>query len=209
VTVGAGSVLIGGIAIGVGARIEPGTVVTDDVPPHAIIAGNPSRVIGYSVPSGPDRVAGPPVEVQPPGGAGSVDVVGGARLFRFSSVVDLRGALTFGELGSGLPFPVERFFVVHGVPNMAVRGEHAHRTLHEILSCIGGSIRLSLTDGVEREDVMLDSPNLGLHIPPYVWSTQYQYSPEASLIVLCSEGYDASSYIRSYDDYLAESRRHE
>lgn len=47
VWIGANSIFIGGIKIGHGAIIAAGAVVTKDVPPYAIVAGVPARVIRY------------------------------------------------------------------------------------------------------------------------------------------------------------------
>ena len=62
-------------------------------------------------------------------------------------VKDIRGALTFGELGSPVPFPIKRYFVIFDVPSREVRGEHAHLTLHEFLVCLQGSCAVLLDDG--------------------------------------------------------------
>ena len=43
--IGAGSVIVPGIKIGKWATIGAGTVVTKDVPDHAVVYGNPSRII--------------------------------------------------------------------------------------------------------------------------------------------------------------------
>lgn len=45
VWVGSGAMIIGPVTIGTGAVIGAGAVVTKDVPPRAIVAGNPARVI--------------------------------------------------------------------------------------------------------------------------------------------------------------------
>jgi UDP-2-acetamido-3-amino-2,3-dideoxy-glucuronate N-acetyltransferase len=45
--IGAGSVIVTGIEIGRWAMIGSGAVVTRDVPEHALVVGNPARVIGY------------------------------------------------------------------------------------------------------------------------------------------------------------------
>lgn len=46
-SIGAGSVIVCGVTIGTFALIGAGSVVTKDVPPHALVFGNPARPHGY------------------------------------------------------------------------------------------------------------------------------------------------------------------
>jgi acetyltransferase-like isoleucine patch superfamily enzyme len=46
VWIGPNAAIMKGVHIGTGAFIEPGTIVTQDVPPRARMAGNPARIIG-------------------------------------------------------------------------------------------------------------------------------------------------------------------
>jgi len=121
-------------------------------------------------------------------------------------VVDLRGALTFGEIGRHLPFTPKRFFVVYDVPSQEVRGEHAHKALHEFLVCLRGSCSIMVDDGINRDEVVLSDPTVGLHIPPQLWRVHYKYTPDAMVLVLASDTYQASDYIRDYDEFLAYVR---
>jgi acetyltransferase-like isoleucine patch superfamily enzyme len=50
VWIGAGARIIGGVSIGDGAVIGAGSVVTKDIPPYTIAAGNPARVIRLRFP---------------------------------------------------------------------------------------------------------------------------------------------------------------
>lgn len=47
VWIGANSIIISGVSIGTGAVIAAGAVVTKDVPPYSIVAGNPARLLRY------------------------------------------------------------------------------------------------------------------------------------------------------------------
>jgi UDP-2-acetamido-3-amino-2,3-dideoxy-glucuronate N-acetyltransferase len=128
--------------------------------------------------------------------------VDGVALYRTPRVEDMRGNLTVGEFGRNLPFVPKRYFMVFDVPSAEVRGEHAHRQCHQLLVCARGKLSVVVDDGKQREEFVLDRPELGLHIPPLVWATQYRYSNDAVLLVFASEFYDATDYIRDYDDFL-------
>ena len=53
-----------------------------------------------------------------------------------------------------------------------------------------------------REEIRLANSEVGLHIPPMIWGTQWKYTREAVLLVLASHAYDASDYIRDYEEFL-------
>jgi len=50
VWIGHGAIVLAGLTIGTGAAIGAGTVVTKDVPPFAIVVGNPGRILRYRFP---------------------------------------------------------------------------------------------------------------------------------------------------------------
>lgn len=196
-SIGANATILPGLTIGQKAMVGAGAVVTRDVPPNAIVVGNPARISGY--------VETP---LQPSTSHRSEDVspdlrVKSAKLIRLPLIEDLRGKLSFGEIGQHLPFTPKRYFLVFDVPGQEVRGEHAHKALHQFLVCIKGSVSVALDDGQSRDEIKLDSPNLGLHIPPIVWGIQYKYSPDATLLVLTSDIYRSDDYIRDYDEFLS------
>lgn len=200
-SIGANATILPGLTIGSGAMVGAGAVVTRSVPPNAIVAGNPARIIGYT---GGQQLAGGergPAPAEP-----SADVesrVPGVRLVQLRHFADMRGALVVNEFERDLPFTPRRQFLVHSVPSQETRGEHAHRRCHQFLVCVHGSVRALADDGQHRQEFVLDSPRVGLHMPPMIWGTQYRYSRDAVLMVLASEPYDEHDYIRHYDDFLA------
>ena len=48
-SIGSGATLLGGITIGENAIIGAGSVVTKDVPPNTIVAGNPAKILNKAV----------------------------------------------------------------------------------------------------------------------------------------------------------------
>jgi UDP-2-acetamido-3-amino-2,3-dideoxy-glucuronate N-acetyltransferase len=200
-SIGANATILPGLTIGKNALIGAGAVVTKDVPPNAIVVGNPAYINGYvsSLENKPASVFKRDDKILGPQGAS----VAGVQIYRLPFVIDLRGSLTFAEYGQYLPFVPKRFFLVFDVLSREVRGEHAHKELHQFLVCAKGSCSVVVDDGVNREDILLDSPDLGIYIPPMIWTTQYKYSSDAVLLVLASDRYDPKDYINNYDEFLA------
>ena len=90
------------------------------------------------------------------------------------------------EIGNGLLFAPKRHFVVVDVPSKEVRDEHVYRRCENLLMCRHGSVACVVDDGTDREEVLLDLPEVALHLPPMVWGTQYNYFEPAVLLVLAS-----------------------
>lgn len=196
-SIGANATLLPGITIGMGAMIGAGAVVTRSVPAHAIVVGNPARICGYTR---AEKTADPSVATTVSADIRSAE--SGARLYPLQQFADLRGRLSVMEFARHVPFTPRRCFLVHGVPSQEVRGEHAHRRCEQFLVCVHGAISILVDDGSRRHEYRLDSPRLGLHLPPMVWATQYRYSPDAVLMVLASHDYDPDDYIRDYQEFL-------
>jgi acetyltransferase-like isoleucine patch superfamily enzyme/dTDP-4-dehydrorhamnose 3,5-epimerase-like enzyme len=198
-SIGANATVLPGLTIGAGAMIGAGAVVTRDVPPNAIVAGNPARIVGYDG-AGKVGVEGPVAAFVE--ASATPTRVAGVTLHRLPQVDDLRGQLSFGEIGKQVPFEVKRYFLVYGVASKEIRGEHAHRALHQFLVCVHGRCHVVADDGTNRQEFALDSPSLGLYLPPLVWATQYKYTEDAVLLALASDKYDPASYIRDYSEFL-------
>ena len=112
--------------------------------------------------------------------------------------------MTVGEFDTSIPFAVKRYFLVFDVPSVETRGEHAHRECHQFLICVRGSCAVVADDGINRQEFLLDHPDVGIHLSPMVWGIQYKYTHDAVLLVFASHHYDASDYIRSYSEFLSQ-----
>jgi acetyltransferase-like isoleucine patch superfamily enzyme len=202
-SIGANATILPGLTIGRNAMVAAGSVVTRDVPANAIVGGNPARITGYVDTA---QWKEPAAAAELAGGQRALTVKR-ASLRQLPLITDLRGSLTFGEINEHLPFEARRMFMVFDVPSKDVRGEHAHLALNQFLICARGSCAVVLDDGTARDEVVLNSPNIGLHIPPLIWSVQYKYSEDALLLVLADDVYRAEDYIRDYDEFLKAVRQ--
>lgn len=90
----------------------------------------------------------------------------------------------------------------------AIRGFHAHKHLQQILICVHGSCKILLDNGREQEVVVLEKPYEGLYVANNMWREMYDFSVDAVLMVLASELYDESDYIRDYDEFLHYVKEH-
>ena len=199
-SIGANATILPGITIGMSSLVGAGAVVTRDVPPNTIVFGNPARIKGYDT----KNVQRHPPCLDTSALVAGASIIEGVRLYDLAVITDLRGSLSFAEYGKELPFIPKRFFLVYDVPSKDIRGEHAHRELQQFLVCTKGSISVMVDDGDNRVEYCLNRPNFGLYVPPMIWSSQYQYSADAVLMVLASDIYKAEDYIRDYDEFLSE-----
>jgi hypothetical protein len=200
-SIGANATLLPGISIGRAAMVAAGAVVTQDVPAHAIVAGNPARIIGYV-----DTARAEAAPAAPSAREMTPSRVKGVALRRLTRADDLRGSLVAANFSTDLPFEPRRFFTVFGVPSTDIRGAHAHRECEQLLICVQGAVSALVDDGESREEFRLDRPDIALHIGAMVWGTQYQYTADAVLLVLASHEYDPDDYIRDHEAYLTARR---
>ena len=207
-SIGANATILPGLTVGEGAMIGAGAVLTRDAPPRAILMGNPARIEGYAAVS-PEHPFQPEPEPAPPRAGSYPAEVEGVVLHRLPLIDDIRGMLSFAEFERQVPFPIKRYFVVFGVSSAYVRGEHAHKTLHQFLVCVHGRCNVVVDDGKALREFILDSPSVGVYVPPMVWAVQYRYSPDAVLLVLASDYYDPQDYVRDYATFLALRREYD
>lgn len=173
-SIGANATILPGVEIGRMAMVGAGAVVTHDVGDWDVVVGNPARIL-------------PPAPPRP-------------YVMQLRTAKDRRGELAVVE-HLDLPFEPLRTFVIHSVPTPSIRGEHAHRTCHQFLVCINGSVKIETVGKLVDTQTDLTSPESGLYIPPMHWAVLSNFSDDAVLLVLASHPYDENDYIRDYDEF--------
>ena len=204
VSIGGGAVILPGLIIGQGAMIGAGAVVTGSVPPFAIVTGSPARITGYVNNNIISRTANK-LNTYTPNFSDQNIVkvgVGEVTLHKLKLVQDMRGDLSVGEFPADIPFVPKRYFLVFNVPSQKTRGEHAHRQCHQFLICVKGSCAVVVDDGNDRSEIALNTPDIGLYLPPMTWGIQYKYSNDAVLLAFTSDTYDSNDYIRDYSTFI-------
>lgn len=199
-SIGSNATILPGLRIGKFAMVGAGCVVSKNVPDFAIVAGNPANIIGYVDINNINRVR--VIQDKSKEEKILIHEIAGSFIYELPKIEDLRGNLSVVEFEKNIPFPVKRSFWIYNVPSNEVRGEHAHLECHQFIVCISGSFQLLIDNGLERKQLKLDSPTLGVHIPPKKWAIQYKYSKDAILLVFASHAYDDKDYIRDYDEFI-------
>lgn len=123
-------------------------------------------------------------------------------LLHLNKIGDRNGHITAINNNVELPFAVKRIFYLYDIPGGESRGAHAHKECHQFLVAVSGSFEVLLDDGKTKRQVLLNRPDLGLHIPSGIWASEINFSSGSICLVLASDVYDEKDYIRSYDEYL-------
>ncbi len=127
------------------------------------------------------------------------------RVMDIPKISDPRGNLAVIE-GNTLPFEIKRVYYLFDVPSDAYRGGHAHKDQLECLIAVSGSFEVVLDDGTSKKRIMLNKTNKGLLIPTGIWRELENFSSGAVCVVLASDRFLETDYLRDYDEFLAFKR---
>ena len=123
------------------------------------------------------------------------------------SVANALGRIGVLEDMSLVPFSIERVYFIYDVPPGSERGSHAHKKLEQFMVAASGSLTVELDSGFGKESFVLDSPSLGLYVPPGMWRDLKDFSENSVCLVLASAKYDESDYMRDYEEFLSWAGR--
>jgi len=115
-----------------------------------------------------------------------------------NQVSNHEGALSVLEL----PFEAKRTYFIQNVPLGSERGFHAHRSLHQVFFAPQGSFEIQLITSISKRTYSLNAlDSKALLVPPGYWRVISNFSQDATCMVIASEHYDESDYIRNFDQY--------
>lgn len=124
------------------------------------------------------------------------------KILNFRVHGDHAGSLVALEKGDDFPFEIKRVYYVWGTDKDTVRGKHAHKKLEQVIVCVSGNCDFILDDGNNRELVHLSDPTQGLYIGNNIWREFTNFSKDCVVMVLASEHYDETDYIRDYNEFV-------
>jgi len=103
---------------------------------------------------------------------------------------------------AGLPFVPRRFFWLSAIKGDAIRADHAHRTCHQLLVCLAGSLTATITTVANEVVVHAMLVGTAIHLAPHHWLELSTFSTDAVLGVLASEPYDQHEYITDRSEFF-------
>ena len=104
---------------------------------------------------------------------------------------------------NNIPFLIKRFYIINQILNpKAIRGNHAHKTLNQIIFCIYGSFRLHLDDGRKKRAILIKDLSKGIYLKKKVWHSMTNFSKDCAILVVADNYYDEHDYIRDYNQFL-------
>jgi len=124
------------------------------------------------------------------------------KLIDFKSLGDDRGGLVALGANKDIPFNVKRVYYIFATQSGVSRGFHAHKKLKQLAICIAGSCRFVMDSGLDKQEIIMDSPHQGIVIDKMQWHEMHDFSLDCVLLVLASDYYDEDDYIRDYDKFL-------
>ena len=128
------------------------------------------------------------------------------QILELPKIVDARGNLSFIESGRHVPFSIQRVYYLYDVPGGSDRGAHAHKALKQLIVAMSGSFDVVLDDGKEKKRFHLNRSYYGLYVCPMMWRDLDNFSSGAVCLVLASDRYSESDYIRDYQHFLSECK---
>ena len=126
------------------------------------------------------------------------------KVIDFQELGDPRGHLVVAESNKEVPFLIQRIFYIYGTKDGVVRGQHANRESEFMLINLQGSVNIVIDDGRQKDTVILNKAHKGVYLDKMVWMDMCEFSSDSILLVLSSMSYDASEYIRDYDEFVRE-----
>ena len=124
------------------------------------------------------------------------------KLIELPKIHDPRGNLTPIEPGNQITFPIGRVYYIYDIPGGVERGGHAHKTLNQLIIAVTGSFDVNLDDGFKQAKYSLNRANKGLYISPMIWRTIDNFSSGSVCLVLASQKFSESDYVRDYKQFL-------
>ena len=124
------------------------------------------------------------------------------KVIELTDLGDERGGLNVIEANKQVPFEIKRIFYDYNTDENWVRGNHANKNSKFAFVSVAGRCRVDVDDGINKEMIVLDSPNKMLIIDKMVWKIMKDFSRDNVLLIISDNAYDGSEYVGDYEEFL-------
>ena len=123
------------------------------------------------------------------------------KIIQLPKILDPRGNLSFFENSKQIPFDIKRTYWIYDVPGGEIRGSHAFKDSHEFIIALSGSFDVILNDGENEMKYSLNRSYYGIYVPNLLWRSIENFSTKSLALIVSSIAYDATDYIRDFDEF--------
>lgn len=114
--------------------------------------------------------------------------------------------LYFAQTPDHIPFKIKRVYYITDSDTKLSRGFHAHKKTKQVIFCIKGSIKLTLDNGKKREVIILNQPGVGVFLDKMIWHEMIEFKKNTILLIIASEKFNPTDYIRHYEEFKRLAR---
>lgn len=111
------------------------------------------------------------------------------------------GILYSAEAERQIPFKIKRVYFITGASPAAIRGNHAHKKLQQVVFCVNGAFTLGLDDGKKKQKIRMRDPSRGVVLGPLLWVTMSGFSGDCVIAIFADDYFRKNDYIRDYDKF--------
>lgn len=123
-------------------------------------------------------------------------------LINHSVVRESTGELGVLEFGKELDFDIKRVFYLRGIEKGAVRGEHSHLDLKQVVVCLNGEFTMRLDNGQTSWSHTMKPNGEALFLDGKVWRVMDDFKENTVLMVLCDREYKYDQVVRDRSEFL-------
>lgn len=131
-----------------------------------------------------------------------ISLISQCKLIKLAKHHHENGNLSVVESNNELPFNIRRVYYLYDVPGGEERGGHSHHKCYEFIIAVSGSFDIIIDDGLNSQIISLNRSDTGLLVVPGIWRVLNNFSSGSVCLVIASEGFEESDYVRDKDEFI-------
>lgn len=117
------------------------------------------------------------------------------KLISLPKIENIKGNLTFIEANNHIGFSINKVMWIYNLSEGDKYGGYKLAGTYQFILSLSGSVYVNLKDGNNDFFFYLNSPSLGLYVPPFHWIRIENFLSESVLLILASTNFTDKDYI--------------